>query len=57
MLYLLKMNKVKAASRVFLESLPIFYTFFLFLCEQFDAVVMLNYLKNHDNNDREEIHD
>lgn len=57
MLYLLKTNKVKAASRVFLESLPIFYTFCLFLCEQFDAVVMLNYLQSHDNNDREEIHD
>lgn len=57
MLHLLKRTEVKAASRLFLELLPIFYTFSLFLCEQFDAVVMLSYLQNHDNNDREEIRD
>lgn len=53
MLHLLKGTEVKAASRLFLELLPLFYTFSLFLCEQFDAVVMLNYLQNHDNNDRD----
>lgn len=57
MLYLLKRTEVKAAFRLFLELLPVFYSFSLFLCEQYDVVVMLNYLQNHDKNDREEIPD